>query len=117
MQVANKQRGEATISLGGKTYVMAATYKAICAIEASTGHGLIALTARVGQANVRTSELAAIIYHAIDAEAYGLSADEIGGLILSDGLADVMAAIVDFLGVALSGGAEPKKTLATAPKK
>lgn len=117
MTTVNTARGEAVIRLGSKDYVMAATYKAICAIESATGRGIIELSAMLSRGHVRLGDLVQIIYHAIDAEAYELSVDQIGDLVCADGLTTHMEPLISFFAVALTGGADSKKKPIAAGKK
>ena len=54
---ANKHRGEVTISLGGRSYLLRPTFAAIAEIEARSGQGLIGLARRLAAGRRQSDRL------------------------------------------------------------
>ena len=102
--MANKHRGEVEIELGGKTYAMRPTFQSLCEIEAGTGLGIVALVKRWGGSNFGISDAAVIVTAGMKASGEeGASLQKVGEMIFDAGLANVAAAVSEFLQTALGG--------------
>ena len=54
----NKARGEVTLSLGDRDWVLRPTFQALCEIESELGEGLIALVRRLAAGSVGVRDVA-----------------------------------------------------------
>lgn len=58
MSEANEVRGEISLELGGREFILRPSYQAISAIEAKTGRGLLALAREAGEGNLSLADTA-----------------------------------------------------------
>ena len=96
--MANPHRGEVEITLAGKTYTMRPTFEALCEIEDRTGVGLAVQLRRFAEGTFGVRDVAAILsagIRASDKAAPGI--DEIGQIIVEEGIAPFAEAIGVFL--------------------
>jgi hypothetical protein len=90
--MANKQRGEVTITLMGKTYVLRPTFEAMCEIEDRLDTAMPDLLIRFQNGDVRYKHIATIIWAgmwAYDKDS-APSYEEVGEMIRSHGLTKVL---------------------------
>ena len=107
-RVANPERGEHNVTLGGKRYLLRPSYQAQVAIEQKTGRSYAEL-AMAGQTGALKIEHAAIVVtELVNAGAEGpmhtISEERAGELIYEQGLPAVAAAITVAIIDALTGG-------------
>ena len=96
--MANPHRGEVKVTLAGKAYTMRPTFQALCEIEEQTGVGLAVQLRRFGEGSFGVRDVAAILaagIRATDRNAPG--ADEIGEIVVEEGLAPFVEPIGVFL--------------------
>jgi hypothetical protein len=106
----NPERGEVTIMLDGRSWVLRPTWQAIAEIEAATDKPIMVLIREVSVARYRATELAAIVAAGLrGAGEKGVQLDKVGESIVRAGLAnpDLIRSVSDFLTNALNGGATP----------
>jgi hypothetical protein len=108
--MANKERGEIAVSLGGKDYRLRPTFQALAEIENRSGIGLVALARRFLAQDFGLNDVIAVLEPAIEAGGVKPPAD-LGALVVMQGIATFTAPIETFLIQALTG--RP----ATAPEK
>lgn len=65
---ANPHRGEASIAISGKPYVLRPSFEALVATEAELG-SLFALVERASAGSLAVSEIASILWHCLPPEA------------------------------------------------
>ncbi len=118
--VANDIAGEITIKLGEKEYVLRPAFSALRKLEVLSSTGIIALTQRLSAMDIRIADVAAVVWAGIlgskikDPPSY----DEIGEMILANGMASYIKPVADFLTKAVTAGrveGEAKKALETEP--
>jgi hypothetical protein len=63
--MTNPLKGEMMITLGKKQYKTRLTIDAIIKIENELGDGILAITHRLGEANIRVTELRTVLLHAM----------------------------------------------------
>lgn len=63
-KLANPLRGEASIVLGGKQFLLRPSFEALVAAEEELG-SLFAMVDRAAQGNLRIAEIAALLWHCL----------------------------------------------------
>lgn len=105
MTGANPERGEVLVRLGGKVHRLRPTFAAIVEVRKETGVPL-----GVSFQRVRSFDLveAAVVLGAImRANGHKLTNEQVGDMLLADGLESSMQAVCDILEHMLTGGAKP----------
>ncbi|UIP07138.1 gene transfer agent family protein [Erythrobacter sp. SDW2] len=98
---ANKMRDEAGLSISGKHHVLRPTFAALIAAEDEIGP-LFALVDRAGAGQLRLSEITALFWHCL-VNRDGLTREEVGEAIATQGLAACAAPLRALLGAILKG--------------
>ncbi len=99
----NKARGEVTLSLGGRDWVLRPTFQALCEIESELGEGLIALVRRLAAGSVGVRDVAVIVHAGIKAvEKKPPSYDKVGQMVIEAGIVGLLGPLGEFLGAAFS---------------
>ncbi len=98
---ANKMRDEASLAIGGQVHILRPTFAALIAAEDEIGP-LFALVERAGAGELRLSEIAVLFWHCLT-ERDGLTREEVGDAIASQGLAACAAPLRALLGAILKG--------------
>lgn len=101
---ANPLRGEVSLTLDGRAYVLRPTFAAIVAVEERLG-GVIGLVLRASKGELGLREMAALVSETMEKGGSDRpSEEEIRTLILEEGLAAVSPAVSALLAVILKGG-------------
>jgi hypothetical protein len=100
---ANPVRGEATLRVAGRSFVLRPTFAALVAAEEELG-SLFALVERAGEGRLRLSELAALFWHCL-AQREELTREQVGEAVVAEGLAGCAAPLRALLGQILRGRA------------
>lgn len=100
--VANPLRGEAELRVGGEMYRLRPSFAALVAAEAELGP-LFALTERAAAGGLRLEELAALLWHCIDARPEGLTREAVGEAVAGAGLVAVTPVLRTLLMQILQG--------------
>lgn len=82
---ANALRGEATLTIAGRAYVLRPTFTALVVAEEELGP-LFALVERASAGQLKLAEVAALFWHCL-AERDGLTREIVGDAVLAMGLA------------------------------
>ncbi len=112
--MANKERGEVTLELGGESYTLVPSFGAVCEIEDALDVHLIALGRRLALAEIGAREVIdavhACLTHACKSHA-GAKPDKaaLGEAILETGPLEVMAVLTEFCVNYAAGGRREKK--------
>ncbi len=112
--MANKERGEVTLELGGETYVLVPSFGAVCEIEDALGTNLFILGHRLANADIAAREAIdlahACLTHANQSSAgFKLDKAALGEAILEAGPLVVMTALAEFCFNYATGGRREKK--------
>ena len=102
--MANKQRGEVEVRLGGRTWTMRPTFQAIAEIEDRTGLGMVELVVRFSDGRFGVTHMTAVIWagiHAAHDDAPDF--DEVGEMVVKHGIQRLAVAVGAFLATVLSG--------------
>lgn len=105
----NPERGEVSIELAGRSWVLRPTYQAITQIEAATGRTIMSLVREVTGANYSARDLAVIVTAGLRAAGEkSVEVETVGAMLVAAGIATpgVVGPVCDFLTNALSGGAK-----------
>ncbi len=112
--MANKERGEVTLALGGESYVLVPSFGAVCEIEDALGTNLFALGRRLVNADIAAREVIdfthACLAHANPSGA-GAKPDKaaLGEAILEAGPLEVVTVLYEFCLNYATGGRLEKK--------
>ena len=98
---ANPHRGEATLTVEGRRYLLRPSFTALVAAEEELGP-LFALVERAGAGQLRLSEMAALFWHCL-AEPDALTRERVGGGVLEAGLAASSVPLRSLLAQILQG--------------
>jgi len=96
-------RGEFAVVLGGETFVLRPTFKALAEMEQRAGCGLLALANRFHQQVFTLRDMLAVLGPGIAAGGR-TPPDNLGELVVAANVIDVAAACARFLVLALTGG-------------
>ena len=108
--MANKQRGEVEVELGGKTWTMRPTFQSLCEIEDRTGVGITTLARRCYEGEFGVGPITAVLWAGIRAaHDDGPDYDEVGRLIVKEGISRFAAPALALLLAALIGDDAGKK--------
>ncbi|MGK2284715.1 gene transfer agent family protein [Pedomonas sp. V897] len=102
---ANPLRGEATLRLGGRDYLLRPTFAALVAAEAEAGP-LFALVERAADGRLGLGEMTAVLWHCLAARPEDLTREAFGEALLAQGLAAALP-VFRQLAVAILGGRAP----------
>ncbi len=119
--MANKERGEVTLELGGETCVLVPSFGAVCEIEDALGTNLFILGHRLANADIAAREAIdlahACLTHANQSPAaFKLDKAALGEAILEAGPLVVMTVLAEFCFNYATGGRREKKVPGTEPK-
>jgi tail tube GTA-gp10-like protein len=99
----NSVRGEASLPIAGRPFLLRPSFAALVAAEEELG-SLFALVERAGDGRLRLSELAALFWHCLAARD-GLTREQVGEAVVEQGLAGCAAPLRALLGQILRGRA------------
>ena len=103
MAAPNPVRGEATLPIAGRPFLLRASFAALVAAEEELG-SLFALVERAGDGRLRLSELATLFWHCL-ADRERITREQVGDAVMDLGLADCAAPLRALLGQILRGRA------------
>lgn len=102
--MANIQRGEVSVTLGGRDYVLRPTFAALAEIESLAGRGLVALAQRFLDRQFGLNDVLAVLGPAIKAGG-AKPPEKLGDAVAAAGVLNLAGPIARFLALALSGDA------------
>jgi hypothetical protein len=83
---ANRERGEASLTVGGAALLLRPSFAALVAAEEELGP-LFALVERAAEGKLRLAELAALFWHCVAERPQGCTREQIGEALAEQGLA------------------------------
>lgn len=101
MTLPNVVRGEATLEIGGKAYLLRPTFEALVLAEEELGP-LFALVERAGEGRLKLSEMASLFWFCL-AERESVSRQQVGEAVAMQGLATCARPLRTLLGQILQG--------------
>ncbi len=119
--MANKERGEVTLELGGETYTLVPSFGAVCEIEDALGTNLFALGRRVEVTEITAREVIDFTYACLayaNPSRSGAKLDKaaLGETILEAGPLVVMTVLAEFCFNYATGGQREKKVPDAEPE-
>lgn len=99
---ANPARGEASLTIGGRTILLRPSFAALVAAEAALGP-LFGLVERAAAGELKIGEVAELVWHCIAERAEGLRVEEVGEALAELGLARVAPILKTLLTQILHG--------------
>lgn len=100
---SNSVRGEATLPIAGRPFLLRPSFAALVAAEEELG-SLFALVERAGDGRLRLGELATLFWHCL-ADAGATTREQVGDAVMDLGLAGCAAPLRTLLGQILRGRA------------
>jgi hypothetical protein len=113
--VANRARGEVTLSLGGHAYVLSPSFGAVCQIEDTLGTSLYEIGRRLESAEITARDLVAFAQACLTSAGHAVERDRLGALIVEDGTHVVIGVLLEFCRNYAFGGAPEKKDHMLSP--
>lgn len=98
---SNPVRGEATLVIAGRPYLLRPTFNALVCAEEELG-SLFALVERAGEGALRLAEIATLFWHCL-AQRGELTREDVGEAVLAQGLAAAAKPLRVLLGEILKG--------------
>lgn len=83
---ANSARGEASIAIGGKTWLLRPSFNALVQAEEELGP-LFALVERAGEGQLRLAEISALFWHCL-VDRNGVTREDVGEAVMAMGLTE-----------------------------
>ncbi|MFN3232938.1 MAG: gene transfer agent family protein [Alphaproteobacteria bacterium] len=107
--MANRHRGEASVQLAGKSYILRPSFAALVEIEERCQCGIIELAQRFFDQKVRARDVVAVLFAGIKAGGDGPDGDwpeenAVAQAVVEGGLANFIEPVGTFLADALAGG-------------
>ena len=96
--MTNKARGEISIKLGKKTYIMRPTFHALCSIESQIEKSIIDLLLNIVENKPKISEIHTILKYGMEAYQQTLIHEEdLANLIHETGIVNLLPKVIEFL--------------------
>lgn len=100
--MTNPLKGEMTIDLAGEKYSCRLTVDSLIKIETELDKGIIAITQKLSEADVRLNDLAVILYHALRGGGNDFTTNDVKKIIQNTGIVPCTAAVANLLVSVLS---------------
>ena len=100
--MTNPMKGEMLIELAGESHPCRLTVDSLIRIETELDTGILQLTQRISEADIRINDLSVILYHALRGGGNNLSQNDIKKVIANAGIVPVSAAVANLLVAILS---------------
>jgi hypothetical protein len=100
-RAANPLRGEVSMTLGGRAFTLRPSFAAIVTVEERLG-SVISLALKASKGELGLREATALLWETLD-QRTAMSEEELGGLILQEGVAAVAPAVSALLAAILRG--------------
>ena len=108
--MSNRLRGEIEITLGDNVYNCKLNFDSLVRIETTLDTPILKLLGKIGEGDLRVTEMSYIIFTAIKGGGKDVSEKDINKLLWDVGFVDSIKACGDILGHPLSSGEEEKKS-------
>jgi len=95
--MTNPLKGQILINLGGKDYSCRLTVDAIIKIETELDKGILTITQKLSEADVRMGELVCILLHAVRGGGNDVKEQDIKSLIQETGIVSTCSAVATLL--------------------
>ena len=114
--MTNPMKGEMTIKLGGEDYACRLTVDALIKIETELDKGILQVTQRLSEGDVRLYDLTVVLYHALRGGGRDVSQNDVKKIVQGTGIVAACGAVAQLLVATLSdpnADADEKKLPAT----
>jgi len=108
--MTNPLKGQITIKLGGTDYQCRLTVDSIIKIETELDKGILQITQRLSDADIRMKDLAVVLLYALRGGGNNLQQKDVHGIIQSTGLINCCAAVANLLVSTLNDESEETET-------
>jgi len=95
--MTNPLKGEVDVVLGGETYKARLTVDALIGIETSIGCGIITLCNRIGQADIKISDVAIVLLAALRGGGNDLKQKDVYKIIQENGIVEVTTEVAKLI--------------------
>jgi hypothetical protein len=117
--MTNPLKGQILINLGGKDYTCRLTIDAIIKVETELDKGILQITQKLSDADIRIGELAVVLLHSLRGGGNDVSLDDVKKIIQNGGIVNACTAVAELLVSTLSdpsasSGADAKKGTVTS---
>lgn len=100
--MTNPLKGETTIKLGGEDYACRLTVDALIKIETELDKGILQLTQRMSEGDIRITDLSVVLYHALRGGGKDITQTDVKKLIQNTGIVACCTAVIQLLVSTLS---------------
>ncbi len=100
--MTNPLKGQILINLGGKDYSCRLTVDAIIKIETELDKGILAITQKLSEADVRIGDLAVVLLYALRSGSNDVNMDQVKQIIQDTGIVSTCTAVAQLLVQSLS---------------
>lgn len=104
---ANRERGEVSVTLDGKDFVLRPSFTAAVEIEQMLGVGSVEVARRIEEWRFGLREAAAIITAGLKAAGEPASYNKVGEMVHKTGTIGLMPILHEYMTNLLTGGSEP----------
>lgn len=107
--MVNRARGDVTLRLGDKIYVLRPTFGAVCEIEDAIGLNLYEIGRRLEGAEITARDLVAFAHACVTNAGHAVDRDRLGAMIVDGGVHTTIAALLTYCRNYAFGDALEKK--------
>ncbi len=115
--MANKERGEVTLALGGESYLLVPSFGAVCGIEDALGTNLFELGQRLESAQVSAVEIIDFAHACIAEAGYKMARERLAELIIEAGTSTVLAPLTEYCRIYMFGARRDSEAVDIETKK
>ncbi len=101
--MANKERGEVTLALGGESYVLVPSFEAVCGVEERIGTNLFEFGRRIEVAQVSAVELIDFAHACVAEAGHEVTRERLAESIVEAGTATVLAPLTAYCRIYIFG--------------
>jgi hypothetical protein len=102
--MAIELRNEVAIDIGGKSRVLRADFRAICAMESFLRMGVVTIVGRFQQKQFGLTDVAALVFFGLQgADDKDLTMEQVGDAIIETGIDNIISPVIDFALLMMKG--------------
>jgi len=95
--MTNPLKGQIEVTLGSKTYTARLTVDAIIKIETATGCGIIKLAQKMGEADIRITDLIAVLHQALRGGGNDIVEKDVNNIIQDVGIIEATRCVAELV--------------------
>jgi len=108
-QMANPMKGQIKLKLGDKEYNARLTIDAIMQIEDAVGCGIIKLATKMADADIRMSDVVAVLLHALRGGGKDLQESDVKKIVQKTGIVEATTAVANLIAQSLTNDQEQEE--------